>query len=697
MTDPVPTPRPAQPEPVDELAALLRLLGAACGSSVDLRATRAAAEQGLARPSDWELSLEDAAGAVGLRVGWIDAELLELQRQARPWRPAVRRSTQGWSVLTGIRRGQIRVQEIPGVEDPTWVPLAPAQAEARGPKRWAIVEAALPGSPLSTPPGAERISPHARLRGLLRSEGTDLGGIVLYAVAVGILSLATPLVIQVLINWLAFGALIQPVVALATGLLICLALAATLRGLQRVAVEMVERRIFIRIASDVAARFSRLRVPAMDGRSGPELVNRIFDAITVQKATSTLMVDGVAAALQAGVGMLLLAAYHPILMAYDLLVLLAFLGVLFAMGRGATKTAIYESKAKYAVAGWIEEIARHPVAFRLGGAERLAVEEADALLNSWLTRRAAHFKIFLRQYAGALAVQVLANAGLLLLCGWLVLDGALTLGQLVAAEFVVASMLSGFAKFVGKLDAWYDLLAGIDKLGDLVDLPCEAPVGIRRAATGPAAVRFEGLGLDGQDLPTLDLELTPGSRTALLLWGHTRSSLLGEVLVGVRDPDRGALLRDGLDSRAWHPDALQGDSALAGGPDVLYASVLDNVAMGRPGLSADRVWQVLEAVGLGPALRALPAGLDTRMGPTGAPLSSPQVIRLALARAMAGAPRMLVLDATFDLLSHRDRQQLLPLLIDENAPWTFILLTRDPEVAALLPDRFDLRAEPSHA
>ena len=73
------------------------------------------------------------------------------------------------------------------------------------------------------------------------------------------------------------------------------------------------------------------------------------------------------------------------------------------------------------------------------------------------------------------------------------------------------------------------------------------------------------------------------------------------------------------------------------------------------------------------------------------------MIRLALALAMAGAPRLLVLDATLDPLSPRERRQLLPLLLDENAPWTFILLTRDPEVAALIPDRFDLRAEPSHA
>ena len=120
-----------------------------------------------------------------------------------------------------------------------------------------------------------------------------------------------------------------------------------------------------------------------------------------------------------------------------LLLVLSLVG-LALLGKGGEQTAIYESKAKYRVAGWIEEIAQDPVLLQLAGAE-LAERRADELLHGYLQARSDHFRVFLRQFAGMQGIQVFLSVGLLFVCGWLVLEGELTLGQLVAAEFVVAS------------------------------------------------------------------------------------------------------------------------------------------------------------------------------------------------------------------------------------------------------------------
>lgn len=679
-----------------DLVALLRELGEHAEWEICPRAARRSAENALdGAPSSWSEPLEQAAAGVGLRVSWVLAPAAEVLPQARPNRPFVTRAHGAWIMVDGWRFGRAHLQRVPQLPVPIWTRLNDDTFEgtATSPQVWAIVEPALPAAALSSSKDS-RLPPLQRLRALIAAERQDLWSIVLYGLGIGVLGLATPLVMQVLINWLAFGALLQPLVALAFGLLLCLALAAVLNALQRVAVEMVQRRIFIRIAADVTGRLSRLNVTTFDDRSGPKLVNRFFDALTVQKTVSSLMLDGLAAVLQALVSMVLLAAYHPTLFGFDVGLVLCFIGVMFFLGRNGNETAIKESKAKYKVAGWIEEVASHPVAFRLGGSERLAVERADQLLDAWHKYRKDHFRIFFRQLVASWVVQVLASAALLVLCGWLVLDGQLTLGQLVAAEFVVTSMLAGFTKLVGKLDSWYDLVAGVDKLGELVDLPNEPPVGVSRPVRGPAEVALEGLPVSGH---TCDLELAAGDRVAICVTAGCNTTRLAEILIGVREAPQGTVLRDKMDIRSWHPDALHREDALVTPGNVLNASILDNVAMGRARTDAGRVWDALERVGLAAVVRKLPHTLDTVLGPTGTPLTPPQLVRLQVARAILGNPRFIVIDSLLDGLTRADREAMLDVLAPRRPSWTLIVLTRDPDVASLLPQTVDFTRGPAHA
>ena len=85
----------------------------------------------------------------------------------------------------------------------------------------------------------------------------------------------------------------------------------------------------------------------------------------------------------------------------------------------------------------------------------------------------AHFRILMRQILFALGLQAVAATALLGLGGWLVIRGELTLGQLVAAELIVAAIVGSFAKLGKHLENFYDLLASVEKLGHLFDLPTE--------------------------------------------------------------------------------------------------------------------------------------------------------------------------------------------------------------------------------
>lgn len=324
-----------------------------------------------------------------------------------------------------------------------------------------------------TPGTAARPSPLRRTRQLLALEREDIVVIVIYGIALGLLSLAVPIAVQSLVNTVAFGSLIQPLVVLAVLLAVALTGAAILRALQVRIAEMLQRRLFVRIVTEIGGRLPRVSAKALEAANGPELLNRFFDVFTTQKSVASLLLGGVDALLIALVGLIVLAFYHPALLAFDIVLIICAILVLIPMGRGGTATSVAESKAKYAVAGWLEEMARHPLSFKLAGGEEFAAARINTLAGAYLAKRDRHFRIVFRQVVGALTIEVLASVSLLAVGGILVIERQLSIGQLVAAELIVTAVVASIAKLGGKVEVFYDLVAAVDKLGEILDLPIE--------------------------------------------------------------------------------------------------------------------------------------------------------------------------------------------------------------------------------
>ncbi|HRX87400.1 MAG TPA: ABC transporter ATP-binding protein, partial [Phycisphaerae bacterium] len=428
-------------------------------------------------------------------------------------------------------------------------------------------------------------------------------------------------------------------------------------------------------------RLPRVHVASFDRDHGPELVNRFFDVLTVQKVGATLLLDGVAVVLQAAIGLLILAFYHPFLLAFDVVLLVGILLVLFALGRGAVRTAVVESKAKYAVAASLEEIARHPLSFKQAGGPELAQQRADGLAVAYVEARERHYRVVFRQIIGSLALQALAATALLTLGGWLVINGQLTLGQLVAAELIVSIVLASFAKLGQKLESFYDLLAAVDKLGQLLDLPLERAAGEPHAGgAGGAAVRFRGLGFGYAGKPPVfrdfDLVVHAGERVQIVGGHGSGKSTLTDLLCGLRAPTVGHLELDGVDLREMSLTSLRRQVAVVRGIELIDGSIADNVQMGRPDVGLAEVRAALASAGLLEEVLMLPDGLATVLNASGAPLSTGEARRLMLARALAGNPRLLVLDDFLDDLDSDARQRVLPELVRPDRGWTLIVTSR---------------------
>jgi ABC-type bacteriocin/lantibiotic exporter with double-glycine peptidase domain len=540
-----------------------------------------------------------------------------------------------------------------------------------------------PSGPASHP------TPFHRFVALLRPEAQEIRIILVLSIISGILYLATPLTADAVVNNFAFGGeqpvYVQALIVLAVFLMFLLGMLGVLRAGQEYAMELIQRRIFVRLTADLAFRLPRVPLEVLEKHQGPELVNRFFDVVTVQKSASGLLLDGINVIFSTLIGLVVLGFYHPLLLSFASVLLILLVLVVFIPGRRAVRTSIDESYAKHSVVGWLEQIAMFPLLFRVSGAAEMACSRADQLALDYLEARKSHFRILLGQVIGLLGLQAIASAALLSIGGWLVLRAELTLGQLVASELIVASIVAAMSKLGKHMESWYDALAAVDKLGYLVDLPIERETGEKPMASEKGIrVQVRGVGYTPTGgVPVLqnqDLEIPPGSTLGIISPGGLGGSALLDLLAGLREPTTGQVLLNGLDLRLWQLGELRRQVFLVRGQEIVQGSILENVRLGRPDIGIDAVNRALECVGLLDVVHQMPDGLETPLSPGGHPLTSSQRSRLILSRAIIRKPRLLLVDEALDGLEIETLEKLETALFDSREPSTLVLVTRDPDL-----------------
>jgi len=659
---------------------------------------RSFADAMLAWPGDpgerWWKWLVETGRELSYATRVIDAsqqEIFELLRHGAAVVTQTQNDAGRLLVLTGARRQKFRICDLPGDSEERWVSQRALSSLLGGSqptmvRRWVILDPMSDDLPLETVAHADRHShqdrlghdahrsPWSRLWEFLRPEWSDFWIVLVFSLFTGMLSLATPIAVESLVNTIAFGTLLQPLVVLSIILLTFLAFAAALRFLQRFVVELIQRRLFARVAARLAWQLPRVRLDHAHEFS-PELLNRFFDIVTIQKVVAQLALDGLSVLLTVSLGMIVLAFYHPWLLAFDALLLVPVVFNIFLLGRGAVRTSISESKSKYAVAGWFEDMGRCPNLFKSAGGPEFALTRADRLTTDYLLARQAHYRVLARQIISALTLEAIASAALLGLGGFLVIQGQMTLGQLVAAELIVTLIVASIAKLDKQFEGFYDLLASIDKLGHLFDLPVEPSSGVMHVGrTGAArlALRHVSFEHDGGSVVLTDvtLDITPGEIVAITGPAGSGKSTFLDLIYRLREPSHGRILLDDFDLSDLRADILRKHVALVRGIEVLEGTLAENVHLERPEVTAADLRDVLRRVGLDDAEDVPQIGLntqrvphcwslDTRLAHDGRPLSESQARRLMLARALVVQPRLLLIDGLLDSLSDDDAARLL--------------------------------------
>ena len=523
---------------------------------------------------------------------------------------------------------------------------------------------------------------------LLRVDKREIGHIYLYALVGGCISLSLPLGIQAIINLISGGQIATSWGVLIAFVTIGVGFAGGMQVMQLALAENIQQRLFARSAFEFAYRIPRIKATALKGQYMPELVNRFFDTITVQKGLAKLLLDIPLAILQVALGLLLLAIYHPFFIAFGfLLVALLYLIFRFSARRGM-ETSLTESNFKYAVAHWLEELGRAQGTFKLAGETDLPLKRTDGLVHGYVQARKSHFKVVLWQTSAMVVFKVIVTLCLLALGGMLVMQERMNIGQFVAAEIVILLVIASVEKLIFSIEHVYDVLTALEKIGGVTDLPLERSEGLKTlrpaGEMGGMELRLVNLGFRSHwnqepVLRGIDLHLQPGEKVCISGTNGAGKTTLLRIIGGALEQHEGSLLLDGHPVNSLDLDLVRsviGDSLDQ--EDVFAGSLLENIVLGRSWVTEADVSEACRVTGLLEHLHIMPDGMLTVIDPQGARLPRSLVKRIIQARCIAGRPRLILMEDSLHNFDRADREQLLGWITAPERPWTLLAVSNDP-------------------
>lgn len=528
----------------------------------------------------------------------------------------------------------------------------------------------------------ERATPMQRLGTLLLAEKGNIGLVYAYATLVGLFSLTLPLGVQAIIGLVSGGLFLQPVVLLIAFVVAGTLASGVLQVLQLAAVERIQQRVFARIALEFSIRVPRFNVEEAWREDLAERMNRFFEVVTIQKSLGKLLTGTTTALLQVVFGLLLLTFYHPYFTLFGLALVVTFALIVRLTGPRGLQTSLMESTYKYRAVHWLEEVARAVHTFKGAGRSTPALDRMDGHVTGYLRYRQRHFDVLVVQAMAAIGFKTVVTGALLVLGSVLVIDRQITLGQFVAAELVIVTVLAGIEKLVNSIAEVYDVLTSVYKLGGVTDLPLERTDGLmlpesgRGVALAVRDVSYRYPASEGDALTGLTFDVAPGERVAITgPDGSGESTLLG-VLSALLPGYRGTVLLDGLTLRDLDPGALRDRMGMVRGDSEFFEGTIEeNISLGRRGVGPQEVHEALRRVGAADQVQAMPQGQRTVIATDARGLPSTLRARLLIARAIVARPRLLLVDECLVNVEPAAQRELIAVLTDRAAPWTLVVVS----------------------
>jgi ABC-type bacteriocin/lantibiotic exporter with double-glycine peptidase domain len=527
----------------------------------------------------------------------------------------------------------------------------------------------------------KQMTPWQRLVGLLQLEKRDILQIFYYAIFAGIVALSLPLGIQAIINLIQGAQISTSWVILVIIVTLGVAFSGALQLMQLRIIETIQQRIFTRSSFELSYRFPKIKMAELRNYYPPELANRFFDTLTIQKSLSKILIDVPTAVLQILFALILLSFYHPFFIIFGLLLLMLIFVVFKFTAIKGLETSLKESQYKYKVAHWIQEIARSVISFKLSGSTNLGINKNDDLVNDYLKARESHFKILMLQFIQMISFKVIVTASLLLIGGALVLNQEMNIGQFVAAEIIIILVIASVEKLILGLESFYDTLTSLEKIGQIVDKDLESQTGETPQFSKGIHIELENVSYEvgNRDKHILkDISLKINSKSRLLINGESGSgkSTLLRLIAGVIQATSGHVYVNDMSINSLHLNFYRSQLGLSLSDESPFeGTIRDNLNFGNTNIQDEKIYEILDIVGLKNFIKEQPKGLNTVLYPDGRQMSYSLSKKLVLARAILKEPKVLILEDALDRFNRLETKAIVDYLSHKDRPWALVVVS----------------------
>ena len=529
-------------------------------------------------------------------------------------------------------------------------------------------------------------NPYQRFWELLKPDKKEIYQVYTYAIFKGIIALSLPLGIQSIINLIQAGRVSTSWAILIGVVTFGIAMGGYMQIMQMRIMETIQQKIFTRAAFDFTYRIPKISFSKLNKYYAPELVNRFFDIVTLQKSVAKIIIDFSTGILQIVFGLILLSLYHSFFIVFSVLLILLIYIIIKLTSKKGMQTSLEESKYKFQVVSWLEELARSKDSFKLAGATDLPQTKTDERVTGYLNSRESHFQVMKTQYFLLLTFKILVALGLLVIGGLLVLNQKMNIGQFVAAEIIILLVIDSAEKLILNLENIFDTLTSLEKIGEVFDLELDnhnqsiiANENIQGAIKVELnSVEFTYPGRNENVLRGINFEFKPNNNYCISGNNGSGKSTLIHLISGLYQPQKGTVCLNGLPLGNYNiPELYKKIGNGLNEETIFEGTFYENITLGRDFVASADVFWALDKLLLSDYIKMLPNGLETRIDISGHKLSKSVIQKIIIARSIVNHPKLLLLESHLDSIEDLERQQIIDFLTDKNNGWTFIVISND--------------------
>jgi len=274
---------------------------------------------------------------------------------------------------------------------------------------------------------------------------------------------------------------------------------------------------------------------------------------------------------------------------------------------------------------------------------------------------------------------------MLVVGGILLIQQQINLGQFIAAEIIILTILNAVEKLIVSLETVYDVLTSVEKINKITEKPLETDGSYEFVKQKGIEIEAKELSFGFDEINILDqisFKIQSGQKVAIMGDGDSGKTVLLRLLTGAFQEFDGSLTFNQVPINNYNLDSLRSQIGIyLQKQDIFSATLWENLTLGNPAIQEADVLKLFKIVGLESFFSSQKKGFDTDLAPTGKKLSSSTVQKLLITRALLNNPSLLLLDEPLKLIAE-DQKQTLQNYLFGLTDVTILFTTKDAEIAS---------------